>query len=73
MSTSFNYGLPYPTDVKLEIFNILGQRVIQLVDGYREAGYHDVTFDASHLASGLYLYKIEAGDFTSVKKMVLLK
>jgi hypothetical protein len=47
--------------------------VAELVNGTRTAGYHEVTWDASNLASGLYFYRIEAGDFTSVKKMIFIK
>ena len=43
------------------------------LQGWRAAGYHEMTFDASNLASGLYFYRIEAGDFAAVKKMVLMK
>jgi len=71
--TTVQFGLPEPGRVSMSICNILGQQVIQLVDGYREAGYHDVTFDAMNLASGMYFYRIEAGEFSAVRKMVLVK
>jgi hypothetical protein len=47
--------------------------IAELVNGMREAGIHEVTFDASQLASGLYFYRIEAGDFSAVEKMILMK
>jgi hypothetical protein len=47
--------------------------VAELVNGYRNAGMHEVTFDAVNLASGLYLYRIQAGSYSDVKKMVLIK
>jgi hypothetical protein len=52
---------------------VLGQRVATLVSGFQNAGTHQVQFDASHLASGMYLYRIEAGRHVSVKKMLLVK
>ncbi|AXI99957.1 Por secretion system C-terminal sorting domain-containing protein [Cyclonatronum proteinivorum] len=72
-STQIEFGLPQGSDVRLEIFNISGQRVAQLVNGYREAGWHSISFDASNLSSGLYLYRIQAGNFSETKKMMLVK
>jgi hypothetical protein len=71
--TTIQFGLPKAGHVKLALYNILGQRVARLIDGYRQAGYHEVTWDASMLASGIYLYRIEAGDFITVRKMVFVK
>jgi len=51
----------------------MGQTVVVLVDGRRDAGYHTVKWDGSSVASGVYLYRIEAGDFVESRKMVLLK
>jgi hypothetical protein len=59
--------------VTLKIFNILGQEVATLVNESLEAGSYTASFNASALSSGVYLYKIESGSFTSVKKMMLLK
>jgi len=72
-TTVISYALPEAAHVTLTIFNINGQVVETLVDGYRSAATHRVTFDASHLSSGLYFYKIEAGQYSDVKKMVLVK
>jgi hypothetical protein len=72
-ATTIRFGLPEAGQVRLHIYNLLGQRVVQLADGYREAGYHEVTFDGSNLVSGLYFYRIQAAGFTDVKKMVLVK
>ena len=72
-TTTISFALPEAVHVKLTIFNINGQVVETLIDGYREAANHQVTFDASHLASGLYFYRIEAGSYSDVKKMVLVK
>jgi len=59
--------------VELRVYNILGQEVATLVNENLKVGRHAVTFDASRLASGVYLYKITAGSFISTKKMLLLK
>jgi len=55
------------------MLNVVGQRVTVLVDERLEAGSHQVTFDASSLASGMYLYRLQAGSYTESRKMVLLK
>jgi hypothetical protein len=59
--------------VSLEVFNTLGQRVATLVDEERPAGSYSERFDATRLASGVYLYRLKAGNFTTVQKMVLLR
>ena len=61
------------SNVSLEVFNTLGQRVAQLVDGREEAGYYVATLDASRLSSGLYFYTIKAGEFIASRKLMLLK
>lgn len=71
--TTIQFNLPKASQVKLEIFNILGQKVETLTDQYYEAGYHELTWDAYNMATGVYLYRIEAGDFINEKKMVLMK
>ncbi|MDG5768075.1 DUF4397 domain-containing protein [Balneolales bacterium ANBcel1] len=72
-TTQIAITLPESSDVTLEVFNIQGQRVATLAEGRREAGVHSVTFDASSLSSGLYLYRIQAGTFSDVRKMMLVK
>jgi len=72
-STEINYAIPKSGFVSLKIYNILGQEVTTLVSGNQKAGNYRVSFDASKLASGVYLYRLQAGDFTSVKKMILMK
>jgi hypothetical protein len=77
-STRINYSLKVDSKVTLKVFDILGQEVVTLLNGNIAAGNHNVTFDASKLNSGVYLYKIEANGvdgskFISVKKMILTK
>jgi len=72
-TTTISFSLPEAQHVKLTVFNVNGQVVSTLVDGMRKAAQYEVSWDASQAASGLYFYKLEAGDFSSVKKMVLLK
>jgi hypothetical protein len=57
----------------LEIFDILGRRIATLADDYKTAGRYEQVFNASSLASGVYVYKLQAGGFISSKKMILLK
>lgn len=72
-STQIQYALPEATQVTLEVFNSLGQKVMELVNGQQSAGYHTATFDASGLSSGVYLYKLTTPSFTQTKKMLLVK
>ena len=72
-STKIEFSLPKQSAVDLKVFNILGQEVATLVHATLNAGQHAVSFDARNLASGLYFYRISAGEFSSVKKMMLLK
>lgn len=71
--TTIKYYLPISTHVTLTVYNILGQEVARIVDSYMPAGYHSVKWDASKVASGTYIYKIVAGEFIDVKKMVVIK
>jgi hypothetical protein len=72
-STDIRFDLVEPQQVKLVVYNMLGQEVTRIVDQPMQAGTHTMSFDASRLASGVYFYRIEAGPFTSMRKMVLLK
>ena len=72
-STQIRFDIPQETRVRLEIFNVFGQRIAVLVDELRSAGYYTEHFDAGHLASGIYFYRIRAGEFTEVKKLMLLR
>jgi hypothetical protein len=72
-TTTINYTIPTRSHITLSVFNTLGQKVAELVNGEKDAGAYEVTFDASALASGVYLYRIEAGSFVQTKKLVVVK
>lgn len=72
-TTIIEFALPEANDVRLMVYDILGRRVARLVDEIMQPGYHKVKFDASHLASGMYIYQIQAGEFTKTRKLTLLK
>ena len=72
-TTSIRFSLAKASNVTLNVYNMLGQKVSTLVNERMSSGAHTVSFDANNLASGMYIYRIEAGDFTSVKKMMLIK
>lgn len=72
-TTQIDYSVPRNSFVTLKVYNVLGQEVANLFSGNLRAGSYTATFDASRLASGVYFYRIDAGSFSSVKKMVLLK
>lgn len=71
--TTINFDLPKPTDLKIVIFNSIGQEIQILANGRYEAGSYTVQWDASSLPSGLYFFKLESVNFTEVKKMMLVK
>lgn len=77
-TTKLSYDMAQPGDVKISVFNVLGQNVIDLVDGYRDAGRYEVIWDGkdntgAQVASGVYFYRISTGQFSDTKKMLLLK
>lgn len=74
-ATQITYSIPEPTHVRLDVFSVNGQLVTTLQNGMQSAGTHTVTFDARNfpIASGVYLYRVEAGSFVQVKKMLLVK
>jgi len=72
-STTIEFSLPVRSEVHLVLINILGQVVKEIATGYFEPGNHKVRLNASNLATGIYFYKLEAGGFVSVKKLVLIK
>lgn len=72
-NTTISYSLPTASDVKLKIYNTIGQEVAILINTIQKAGTYNVDFNASSLSSGIYFYSISTGDFHSTKKMILLK
>jgi hypothetical protein len=72
-STSIKYTLAEKSNVILKIYDVLGNEIATLVNSEKEVGPHEVNFEASNLSSGLYIYTIQAGNFTASKKMMLLK
>ncbi|MFA5012532.1 MAG: T9SS type A sorting domain-containing protein [Ignavibacteria bacterium] len=72
-NTKINYALPKPGFVSLKIYDITGREIQTLVNEVKQEGYYTVDFNGSHLSSGVYFYRIRSGNFTSVKRMVLIK
>jgi hypothetical protein len=72
-TTEFEFGIPTGAHVTLDIFNIMGQKVTRLVDGYHEPGMYNVNWDSNSVSSGVYFYRIEAGEYIEMRKMLLLK
>ena len=72
-STSITYDLPRAAEVQLDLFNVLGQKVLTLVNGRQQAGRHSVNAQLQGFASGVYYYRLKAGSFVSVKRMILMK
>lgn len=72
-STLIKYQLPKDSRVTIKVYDILGREVATLVDGVESAGYHEVTFDGSRLASGVYFYRLTTPGYTEVMKMLLVK
>jgi len=72
-STTIRFSLPKQAQLKINLYNMLGELVEAIAEGTYETGYYKVTFNASNLPSGTYIYRIESSDFVQVKKMVLIK
>ena len=72
-TTIISYSLPAAGKVTLKVYDLLGRAAATLVDGQMEAGVHEISFDASKLASGTYFYQLRAGSFVASKKLVYLK
>jgi hypothetical protein len=72
-TTTINFALPKSEQVKLSVYNINGELIANLIDNMMPAGNHKITFDASRLSSGVYIYTINTSSFSSSKKMVLMK
>jgi hypothetical protein len=72
-STTISFSLPNTSKVTLKVFDILGNEITTLVDDQVDAGNHSIEFNAAGLSSGIYFYRIQAGNFTETRKMNLLK
>ena len=72
-TTTIKFQIPTSGNVSIKVYDILGNEVANLVDGYMETGKYEVNYDASSLASGVYIYRLHVNDYMNVKKMVLLK
>ena len=72
-TTTIQYSLSENTSVIITVYDILGQKVMELMNGQQSAGYHTTTFDASGLSSGVYLYKLTTPSFSQTNKMLLIK
>ena len=72
-STTISYSIPQASNIKLEVFNILGEKIASLVNGFTQSGNHHVLWNAGNCASGIYFYRISSKDLVQTKKMMLLK
>ena len=72
-ATTIRYTLSVDSYAVLNVYNVLGQEVISLVQDEQKAGWHETTFEASNLANGIYLYRLQVGKFAETKKMILIK
>jgi len=72
-STTISFSLPQSGNVKLTVYNLLGEQVAELVNGFREAGIYTINFNAENFNSGFYIYKIEASSFIKSRKMILIR
>ena len=72
-NTMIRFSLPKETQLKINIYNMLGELVETLAEGTYQAGYHELNFNAANLSSGIYIYRIESDAFVQVKKMILLR
>jgi hypothetical protein len=72
-STTIRFSLPTETQLKINVYNMLGELIKTIAEGSYEAGYYKVTLNASNLPSGTYIYRIESNEFVQTKKMILLK
>ena len=72
-TTTISYGIPDAGTVHLTVYDNLGREVATVVNEYKNAGYYQANFDAGKLSSGMYFYKLQAGNFTSVRKMQMVK
>jgi hypothetical protein len=71
--TSIRFGLPDASNVSLKVYDLIGREVATLINERLAAGYHTVSFDGSQVATGIYFYRINAGEYRDVRKMILIK
>ncbi|MEZ4821933.1 MAG: T9SS type A sorting domain-containing protein [Ignavibacteria bacterium] len=71
--TKIIFDIPNEGNVRITIFNTAGQKITELINEYKTAGSYQVDFNGSNLASGIYYYRLESGNFSQVRKMILLK
>jgi len=71
--TTIKYGLPIPSQVMIEIYDVMGRKVETVLDGMQPAGYHSITWNSGNNSSGVYFYKIQASDYVEIRKMLLVK
>jgi len=72
-TTTIQFGLPETGFISLKVFDMTGRQVATLVNENKSAGWYTISFDASNLASGMYIYRIQSGDFTQTRKLILVK
>jgi len=72
-STTFKYEIPKESYITLKVYDILGREVTTLVNEQQRAGYYEIDWNAVNNSSGVYFYKIQAGDYVDTKKMILLR
>jgi hypothetical protein len=72
-TTMIKFGIPKDVLVKITVYDLLGREINTLINEFKTAGFYEVRFDGTNLASGLYFYKIEAGSYIQTKRMLLLK
>ncbi|NLT51936.1 MAG: T9SS type A sorting domain-containing protein [Ignavibacteria bacterium] len=72
-TTKIEFSIPAENNVEIKVYNILGMEVATLLNEHKQAGTHNVEFNANALSSGIYFYKISSGNFSAIKKMTLLR
>jgi hypothetical protein len=72
-STKIKFNIPFTEKVRIEVFNTVGNKVATLLNDIKEAGSHELQFEADNLASGVYFYKISVGNLIQTKKMLLIR
>jgi hypothetical protein len=72
-ATTINYELPFDAKVTIRVYNVAGHEIATIVNDQMIAGYHSTKFNATNLPSGVYFYRVSAGQFEAVKRMMLIK